>query len=693
MKRVLALFMAAFMMLLMVPETVHAASENVTLVVSADKSVAIPGETVNFAVAIGKVESLGVLEFTLNIPDGLTISESSVTLPEGLGTILDSDGEIIKPAEINGYKWSYSAQMTGYKGESDLIILNFSCTVDADSALEAKSVTINVATCCDNINIDEHVVSVTPATVTVKKAPVAVTGVTLNTNALSLKDGEEATLTASVVPGDADNQGVTWSSSDSQVVTVDKGVVKALKPGTATITVTTQEGNKTATCTVTVACNHSMTKTDAKAATCVASGNIEYYTCGKCSKMFSDAEGKTEVTKVEIAATGKHTEEVRGAVEATEDKVGYTGDTYCTVCEQKLSTGTEIAKLPHTHNMVKTEAVSPSCEVAGNITYYTCSKCNKMYSDEAGTNEVTDITVPATGHSASDSWKYDETNHWKECVGCDKKYEEAAHIYQWVVDSAATVEAPGVKHEECECGHKRSENTAIAQLSHEHTDIIHHEATEPTCSKTGNIEHWTCGHADCADKYYGDAQCQLEIADAILAIVPENHVYDSDADGLCNECEYRRFYEVVEGADGAYTKDSGAGLTIKVAGEFTLFDSVKVDDTVVDAQHYTVEEGSTIITFKDAYLNTLSSATHKVEVLYTDGKSAVTQFTVKNAVVPDDDDDDDEDEESVATPAPATNQNVATRSPKTGEQSTLWVVFVLLACVGATGITVLKRKQ
>lgn len=54
---------------------------------------------------------------------------------------------------------------------------------------------------------------------------------------------------------------------------------------------------------------HSLTKTYASAATCVTDGNITYWTCGACPKIFSDAEGKTEIAaaQIVITATGKHT--------------------------------------------------------------------------------------------------------------------------------------------------------------------------------------------------------------------------------------------------------------------------------------------------------------------------------------------------------------------------------------------------
>ena len=90
-------------------------------------------------------------------------------------------------------------------------------------------------------------------TVQTKPASVPVTGVKLNTETLELFTGNTATLTATVEPENATNKNVTWSSDKPDVATVDAaGKVTAVSEGTATITVTTADGSKQATCSVTV---------------------------------------------------------------------------------------------------------------------------------------------------------------------------------------------------------------------------------------------------------------------------------------------------------------------------------------------------------------------------------------------------------------------------------------------------------
>ena len=81
---------------------------------------------------------------------------------------------------------------------------------------------------------------------------VSVTSVTLNKTATSIQVGGTETLTATISPTDAANKKVTWKSDKPEIATVAEGKVTGVKAGTAIITVTTEDGGKTATCKVTV---------------------------------------------------------------------------------------------------------------------------------------------------------------------------------------------------------------------------------------------------------------------------------------------------------------------------------------------------------------------------------------------------------------------------------------------------------
>ena len=79
-----------------------------------------------------------------------------------------------------------------------------------------------------------------------------VENVTLNSQNEELKIGDTVTLVATITPSNATNKNVTWSSDNTNVATVNNGVVRAVGEGKANITVTTVDGNKTAVCEITV---------------------------------------------------------------------------------------------------------------------------------------------------------------------------------------------------------------------------------------------------------------------------------------------------------------------------------------------------------------------------------------------------------------------------------------------------------
>ncbi|MCQ2076805.1 MAG: chitobiase/beta-hexosaminidase C-terminal domain-containing protein [Bacteroidaceae bacterium] len=86
-----------------------------------------------------------------------------------------------------------------------------------------------------------------------EKPVIAVESVSLDITVVpDLMVGKSVTLVATVLPENAENKNVSWSSSDEDVATVENGVVTAVAEGEATITVTTEDGEKTAKCKVSV---------------------------------------------------------------------------------------------------------------------------------------------------------------------------------------------------------------------------------------------------------------------------------------------------------------------------------------------------------------------------------------------------------------------------------------------------------
>lgn len=303
--------------------------------------------------------------------------------------------------------------------------------------------------------------------------------ISLNNSSLALdvSVNKSATLVATLTPADATDN-VEWTSSDSAVATASNGIVTARKPGTATITATA--GGKSASCVVTVTCSHAnAVKTDAKEATCQATGNNAYWSCADCGKVLKADKATTTTVAAETLPTVDH----KG------------GTATCTA-----------------------QAV--------------CSMCKKPYGDKKA-------------HAFSNTWESDATQHWHLCTTCKtEKSGVANHSYEWKVDKAATEDEVGRKHEECECGSKRNENTEIPKLDHVHTGIKKHAAVAATCTKTGTVQHWTCSSSKCAGKYYQDSACQIPLDTIVEPVNANKHTgkgtYQTDENQhwkVCSDCQ------------------------------------------------------------------------------------------------------------------------------------------------------------
>ena len=127
-------------------------------------------------------------------------------------------------------------------------------------------------------------------------------------------------------------------------------------------------------------------------------------------------------------------------------------------------------------------------------------------------------------------------------------------------------------------------------------------------------------------------------------------------------------YRMTQGQNAQWTQGTQTGLTFTVNGAFSKFTGIEVDGKVVDKAHYTAVSGSTIITLKPEYLNTLSVGQHTLTVLFTDAK-VDGQFEI------------------LAKPQPST--------PDTGDNSqvTIWIGLLFAAVCGLAGTMVYTRKK
>lgn len=86
-----------------------------------------------------------------------------------------------------------------------------------------------------------------------KTKPIAVTGISLDKESVTMNVGDTETIKATVAPSTATDKGVSYGSSNREIATVDSnGKVTSVAPGTANIEATSNDGGKKATCAVTV---------------------------------------------------------------------------------------------------------------------------------------------------------------------------------------------------------------------------------------------------------------------------------------------------------------------------------------------------------------------------------------------------------------------------------------------------------
>lgn len=189
------------------------------------------------------------------VPTGYGHIQTEIDVVQGvndidryLGALYRQDGSTIDSIRFEGvdYFWNDTGSQEGSNWENNGTNLISALELDITSNPEDWPIRLNSLTLNnrDNgLNLNFNLV--------VESVPV--TGVTLDQSTLTLIAGGSETLVATVSPTEATNKKVTWKSSNDSIATVDAtGKITAVAVGTATITVTTEDGLKTATCDVTV---------------------------------------------------------------------------------------------------------------------------------------------------------------------------------------------------------------------------------------------------------------------------------------------------------------------------------------------------------------------------------------------------------------------------------------------------------
>ncbi|MFR1433733.1 MAG: DUF4886 domain-containing protein [Acutalibacteraceae bacterium] len=297
------------------------------------------------------------------------------------------------------------------------------------------------------------------------------------------------------------------------------------------------------------------------AATCTKKA-VYYKSCSICGEKSNETFEHGEVDSTKHGET-----EIRDAVAATEESEGYTGDTYCKDCGQKIASGTTIPKLEHTHNLVAVAAKPASCTANGNTAYWQCTKCQKCYADADASDEIAieDTVIGKLDHNYSVLQK-DNDNHWYKCAHCDAVTAAEAHSGGTATCTEKAVcsvcrteygEVDSTKHGETEirdavaateesegytgdtyckdCGKKIASGTTIPKLDHTH-NLVKTEAKAATHYEAGNMEYYRCS---ACGKYYKDSAATVEttLEEVTIAKGEHSYSYKADASGHWQECE------------------------------------------------------------------------------------------------------------------------------------------------------------
>lgn len=312
-------------------------------------------------------------------------------------------------------------------------------------------------------------------------------------------------------------------------------------------------------------CEHANTTThDAVESTCVKQGNAEYVTCDDCDVVVSGSDAKlpladhrlvekadakflkSEATCAKKALyfkscsvcgaasteTFEHGEKlehqntvIRNENAATCLNGGYTGDTFCTDCGTVVEQGSVIPAIGHA--LEETPAKDATHEAAGNIAYFTCSVCDKLFADALGKTEISveDTVVPKQEHEYV--YEFEGDGHWGTC-SCGDVTEKVTHdMGEWVVTRPATEFDDGVKERGCSvCDY--AEALVIPKGDHVFSEYYVYDAES----------HWrecSCGNV---------VEKELHTFDEWIVTKEATETEAGSQERTCSVCGYKEVQEI-----------------------------------------------------------------------------------------------------------------------------------------------------
>ena len=492
-KRITSLMLVFTLILTMLATAVPALAapiESTQLKVTADKTSAKPGDTITYTITMGPVSDMGSMQMCLDIPTGLTYVENSTELADGLKATLGFDDvawtEISKM--INGV-----ASAADYESNTDTVIAEFQCTVDADFSGTAEVGLTNLEFgSCQTFEYHTDRFSVVKASVTVTVPHSHVYDQEVAT-AEHLKTAATCTAAAvyykSCTCGENGTETFTSGSALGHDYTKKVENNTYLKTAASNCTEYNVYWYACSRCdanakddaeatdkyyTSTTAGNHSFTEKIEDAAHYVAGTGTDcqsvkkyYFDCAYCDQIGTTTWDSTTYGAHTEGTEWKFDENnhwhictvegcgvvIESSKEAhTPDHTGHATEEYaikCTKCGYVIE-----AQLGHTHVFDKEVATddykATDATCTAKATYYKSCACGEKGTatfeyGELGAHNWTPATctVPKTcsvcqategdplGHTEGNEWKYDSDNHWHTCTveGCGVVIESSKEAH------------------------------------------------------------------------------------------------------------------------------------------------------------------------------------------------------------------------------------------------------------------------
>ena len=492
-KRITSLMLVFTLILTMLATAVPALAapiESTQLKVTADKTSAKPGDTITYTITMGPVSDMGSMQMCLDIPTGLTYVENSTELADGLKATLGFDDvawtEISKM--INGV-----ASAADYESNTDTVIAEFQCTVDADfsGTAEVGLTNLEFGSCQTfEYHTDRFSVVKASVTVTVPHSHVydqeVATAAHLKTPATCT---EAAVYYKSCTCGENGTETFTSGSALEHDYTKKVENNTYLKTAASNCTEYNVYWYACSRCDAnakddaaatdkyyasTTAGNHSFTEKIEDAAHYMAGTGTDcqsvkqyYYDCAYCDQIGTATWDSTTYGAHTEGTEWKFDENnhwhictvegcgvvIESSKEAhTPDHTGHATEEYaikCTKCGYVIE-----AQLGHTHVFDKEVATddykATDATCTAKATYYKSCACGEKgtatfeYGELSAHNWTpATCTVPKTcsvcqategdplGHTEGNEWKYDSDNHWHTCTveGCGVVIESSKEAH------------------------------------------------------------------------------------------------------------------------------------------------------------------------------------------------------------------------------------------------------------------------